>query len=44
MEEVAVPAAEVGAGGKKKGKGRQKQKQTLLVIGSYPMAGTGRQD
>jgi E3 ubiquitin-protein ligase ZNF598 len=43
MEEVAVPA-EAGAGGRKKGKGRQKQKQTLLVIGSYPMAGTGRQD
>jgi hypothetical protein len=38
VEEAAI-VAEVGAGGKKKGKGRQKQ--TLMVIGSYPMAGTG---
>jgi E3 ubiquitin-protein ligase ZNF598 len=39
--EVAVPEETV-AGGKKRGKG--KQKQTLLVFGSYPITGTGRQD
>jgi hypothetical protein len=41
MEEAAVPT-EVVAGGKKRGKGRQKQ--TLLTFGTYPIAGTGRQD
>jgi hypothetical protein len=40
-EEAAAPA-EVAAAGKKKGKG--KQKQTLFMFGSYPSAGTGRQD
>ncbi|KAN0116623.1 hypothetical protein V8E52_005767 [Russula decolorans] len=39
--EAAVPEEAV-AGGKKRGK--QKQKQTLLVFGSYPITGTGRQD
>jgi hypothetical protein len=40
--EETAPAAEATAGGKKKGKG--KQKQTLFMLGSYPSAGTGRQD
>ena len=36
------PPVEVATGSKKKGKG--KQKQTLFTFGSYPSAGTGRQD
>jgi len=40
-EEMA-PVTEAAAGGKKRGKG--KGKQTLFMFGSYPSAGTGRQD
>jgi len=41
VEETPSPV-EVATGGKKRGKG--KQKQTLFTFGSYPSAGTGRQD
>lgn len=41
VEEAAVPEDTV-VGGKRRGKG--KQKQTLLVFGSVPITGTGRQD
>ncbi|KAH9958342.1 hypothetical protein BC827DRAFT_1345056 [Russula dissimulans] len=42
-EEVTAPA-EVAAGGPGKKRGKGKQKQTLFMFGSYPSAGTGRQD